>query len=367
MATAAIAIESRGILRVPAWDALFIALSGLHAAALFAWPFPAVLAIGVWWNCNTISHNFIHYPFFRSRFLNRLFSAYLSALLGIPQALWRDRHLAHHTGAQWKLRITSQIAAETALVLGVWACLAAWNPGFFVTSYLPGYAIGLGLCYLQGHYEHARGETSHYGRLYNLLCFNDGYHAEHHLNPTIHWNDLPDRVERETRGSRWPAPLRWLDAVSLETLERIVLRSRRLQAWVLRNHRRAFVALLPHLPPVGQVAIIGGGLFPRTAQILRELLPAARLVIVDASPRNLETARQLAPAGIEFRLEHVWQGRALPNCDLLVIPLSFDGDREAICRDSASPMLVHDWIWRRRGTSKIVSIALLKRLNLVTR
>jgi hypothetical protein len=28
--------------------------------------------------------------------------------------------------------------------------------------------------------------------------------------------------------------------------------------------------------------------------------------------------------------------------------------------------LVHDWLWHRRGTSAIVSIFLLKRLNLVT-
>ena len=28
--------------------------------------------------------------------------------------------------------------------------------------------------------------------------------------------------------------------------------------------------------------------------------------------------------------------------------------------------LVHDWLWRRRGASAIVSIFLLKRLNLVT-
>ena len=54
-----------------------------------------MIAIGVWWNSNTIAHNFIHRPFFRSRRFNALFSAYLSVLLGIPQVLWRDRHLAH--------------------------------------------------------------------------------------------------------------------------------------------------------------------------------------------------------------------------------------------------------------------------------
>ena len=48
-----------------------------------------------------------------------------------------------------------------------------------------------------------------------------------------------------------------------------------------------------------------------------------------------------------------------------MIPLCFDGDREAIYRDPPSAVLVHDWIWRRRGTSTTVSTLLLKRINLV--
>ena len=53
-------------------------------------------------------------------------------------------------------------------------------------------------------------------------------------------------------------------------------------------------------------------------------------------------------------------------CDLLVIPLSFDGDRAAIyARPPAPAVLVHDWIWHKRGASHLVSIALLKRINLV--
>lgn len=27
---------------------------------------------------------------------------------------------------------------------------------------------------------------------YNTLCFNDGYHTSHHLNPLRHWQDHPD-------------------------------------------------------------------------------------------------------------------------------------------------------------------------------
>ena len=28
--------------------------------------------------------------------------------------------------------------------------------------------------------------------IYNTLCFNDGYHTSHHLNPVRHWQDHPE-------------------------------------------------------------------------------------------------------------------------------------------------------------------------------
>ena len=52
--------------------------------------------------------------------------------------------------------------------------------------------------------------------------------------------------------------------------------------------------------------------------------------------------------------------------DLLVIPLSLLGDRAALYRRPPAPaVLVHDWVWRRRGEGVVVSWLLLKRLNLV--
>jgi hypothetical protein len=52
----------------------------------------------------------------------------------------------------------------------------------------------------------------------------------------------------------------------------------------------------------------------------------------------------------------------------VVFPLSFDGPRADIyARPPAHAVIVHDWIWRKRGASHIVSIALLKRVNLVRR
>jgi hypothetical protein len=67
---------------------------------------------------------------------------------------------------------------------------------------MPGYLAGLGLCLLQGHFEHAGGTTSHYGWLYNRLFFNDGYHVEHHRRPGIHWTQLP--FETSPRNAQQP-------------------------------------------------------------------------------------------------------------------------------------------------------------------
>jgi len=364
--------------RLHKWDVWAATMAGLQGLVLLAAPRVAVITIGLWWNSNTVAHNFVHRPFFRSRLANRVFALYLSVLLGIPQSLWRDRHLAHHAGRRSRLRITPRLAVEAALVLSLWAALALFRPAFFFTTYVPGYALGLVLCAIQGHYEHARGVTSHYGRIYNFLALNDGYHAEHHANPSRHWTQLPDRIAGNSHTSGWPAALRWMDSIStgnfiLESLERIVLRSPRLQRTVLTSHRRAFHALLSRTAPPERVLIVGGGLFPRSALILRELLPDAHLTLLDAAAANLAAARAFlgshAVDGIDF-VHGAWPAAMTPSArgfDLVVFPLCFRGDRAALYRHPpAAAVLIHDWIWRPRGNSVMVSRILAKRLNLVT-
>ena len=48
------------VLRHSKWDALLVALSFAHGGALFAVPSIPVIALGLWWNSNTVAHNFIH-------------------------------------------------------------------------------------------------------------------------------------------------------------------------------------------------------------------------------------------------------------------------------------------------------------------
>ena len=424
-----------GILRHSPWDALLVGLALLHGALLVLVPSVPLIALGLWWNANTISHNFIHLPFFRSRSTNVLFSALLSLLIGFPQSLWAARHLAHHRDEPFRgTPVRRAWLAQGALVLGLWTMLLALAPKFFLTVYLPGWLLGLGLCHLQGRFEHpssvaeemgrpvlrsrgndaagqcggtaeggrasagglrrvdARGTVSHYGWLYNWLFFNDGFHVEHHARPARHWTALPySREARDANASPWPAVLRWLEHPSsvaeemvrraragglrrvdagLDGLEELVCRSVRLRRFVLRVHERALARALAQMPRPRRVVIVGGGLFPRTALVLRRLLPEAKLTIVDMREDRITNARSWLDEGIEF-VRGVCTAQNLPTLagetDLVVVPLALRGRKAEFYRTPPAPhVLIHDWLWRRRGGSMVVSWLLLKRLNLVS-
>jgi hypothetical protein len=330
-------------------------------------PSVPLIAAGIWWNSNSISHHFLHLPFFASRRMNRIYSLYLTVLLGIPQSLWRDRHLAHHRASIARNRWTPSVMVEILLVLSLWAVLALTVPRFFWMVYLPGYASGLALCYLHGYYEHSRGTISNYGAFYNMAFFNDGYHAEHHEHPSEHWTRMPHLVTGNATTSAWPAAFRWLGCINLELLERLALRYRAIQWLLLKTHARALRELLPLVGNVSTVTIVGGGMYPRTALLLRRLLPDAAIRIVDSNRGHIVMATRFLDTTVE--LEHNWYDPRHGECsDLLVIPLSFQGCRETIySHPPARAVLVHDWIWSKYGRSTIVSWLLFKRLNLILR
>ncbi len=367
---------TRTIVRTSTRDGVFIALSAVHGLLLLLAPSLVTVAILMWWNANTISHNFIHRPFFRSKSTNRAYSLWLTLLLGVPQSLWRWRHLAHHAEAgahpERADALTSPWASaqtwiETTLLAALWAVMLIATPGFLTLVYAPGLAIGLTLCWLHGYYEHAGGVTSHYGRVYNALFFNDGYHVEHHDRPHAHWTELPAGAQADARQSRWPAVLRWLDNLGLNALERLVLHSPRLQRFVVDRHERAFRALLPALPPTRRITIVGGGLFPRTAIVLRRLLPSADLTVVEARADHVGVARRFLDSGVRFR-EGVYHAGDQEAADLLIVPLAFIGDRRGFYEHpNAAAVIVHDWLWASHRPSARVSWLLLKRLNLIVR
>jgi hypothetical protein len=354
--------------------------SQLALAALF-------MATGMWWSSNTVSHNHLHNPIFRSRGANRALSLYLSVLLLVPQTLWRTRHLAHHAGMGGNAQRERALGRRTQLEIGAcllcFGVLCTWAPRLMLLGVAPGYLIGLGLCWLQGHYEHAAGGeagVSHYSWLYNRLWLNDGFHVEHHRFPREHWTRLPTRRVAAANTSFFPPVLRWLasaagaanrlQGAALCRLERLALRSPHLQTWLISVHARALSVLWPQVGAVSRVAVVGGGLFPRTALALRQVAPACSLVLIDTSASNLARAEAyLAGVGalhdVELRHAHFDAGCA-EAFDLVVLPLAFLGEKQALLCGSARTWLVHDWLWRVRGPrSVVISLWLLKRLNLV--
>ena len=333
---------------------------------LLAIPSMPLIAIGTWWNSNTVSHNFIHLPFFRSRKLNALYSWYLTLLLGIPQSWWRQRHLAHHSDKPNTLRMTSRIFAEVSAVAAFGSFFLWQAPEFFLWAYVPGYLTGLALCYIHGYFEHRIATTSNYGFLYNVSFLNDGYHVEHHLQPGAHWRRLPDRVCPAAQNQ----PVAGCPAMARSRESRIPRANRSAlesaSAIPARDTRKGFSkTACEQMSEVRQVTIVGGGMFPRTALIIHKLLPAAEITIIDASAKNLEIARRFLNAPVKLIHERYDIERQCPS-DLLVIPLAFIGNRKEIyARPPARATFVHDWIWSKHDNGATISLMLLKRLNLV--
>ena len=381
---------------------LALAAGVSHARGGVPW-FAAAAAgtVGVllWWDANTVSHNHLHNPLFRRRAYNRAFSLYLSLVLGVPQALWRSRHLWHHAGERsdrGPRPIGVRGLVELGAVLGLWAALLGVLPRFFLLVYLPGYLLGMLLCKAQGHYEHAGRPVSEvpgvscYGATYNRLWFNDGFHVEHHLFPSEHWSRLPRRRQKDAPVSGLPPVLRFIDALRaalLGQLERWALRPGAIQRFMLRTHARALAQVLPGLErthgPLRRIALVGGGLFPRSALILGRLLPRAEFTVIDACEDHLRIAREHLARHAKTVLDRTHfvhatyaPGRFL-EFDVIVVPLAYVGPRRALYRtapDAATAaggpgrpvLLVHDWIWRRSASDGVViSWWLLKRLNLV--
>jgi fatty acid desaturase len=233
-------------------------------------------SVSISWNINSIAHNAIHNPYFRSDRLNQTFSLLLSITLGFSQTMYNFVHMRHHSGnmdrpdengktvdylsiykfgrdgkpeSVWGYTFLSyfrddpheiimaiaarrpeearQARIELAIVIIFYLSLTFldWR---FVIFMLPFNYLGQCLSSLNGYYEHFGGDpdnpiawgVSTYHKLYNWTWMNNGYHAEHHFRPRTHWTKMPElhraiaaeQIRGGTRVIRPPHPLGFLDS-----------------------------------------------------------------------------------------------------------------------------------------------------------
>lgn len=98
-----------------------------------------------------------------------------------------------------RARELRQVQLDRAAQFVALCLFAAVSWRWTLFCYLPAFYLALVLVNVQNYYEHYGAapedgyadSVSYYGRLYNLLAFNDGYHQEHHLRPQAHWSQMP--------------------------------------------------------------------------------------------------------------------------------------------------------------------------------
>lgn len=213
-------------------------------------PFQAVFLVIV---MNTSLHHHMHVPIFKPQWLNRTYELFVSGVVGIPFHGWKFFHTTHHkynndfvvdgktndpvsfyrygsNGQRenfWSYAlkgvwrdfsgITTQDKHDTCrtpvvitkqkeirneklafvIFLGLIAIVNPWYCAFYTGVV---YFLSLVLNNANSYGEHfgpaeqsnfRANSVGSYDRLYNLLCFNSGYHQEHHVRPSAHWTTLP--------------------------------------------------------------------------------------------------------------------------------------------------------------------------------
>ena len=218
-----------------------------RAALWLMIPLGLIYSVSISWNINGISHNFIHNPYFRSPLLNRLFSLMESITCCFSQTYYDVVHMQHHKGNSdrkneagetvdwlsiyrhshddepenpWTYSMLSMFRDNPALIkrelkkrggadlrwgnfelaafLSVMAIEAALNWRYLFFYFLPFLYFGHCLSYLNGYYRHYGANpdkpiawgVSSYDRIYNWIWFFNGYHAEHHFRPKVHWTKM---------------------------------------------------------------------------------------------------------------------------------------------------------------------------------
>ncbi|HEY1581952.1 MAG TPA: fatty acid desaturase [Chthoniobacterales bacterium] len=198
-------------------------------------------------NINGVAHNFIHNPFFRAPLFNRLFGVVESVACCFSQTYYDVVHTQHHKGnsdrqdengetIDWlsiyrhghddepenpwsyvflsffrdnpaaikrelRKRGPSEVRwgnAELIAVVVTLLTMLFFNWRYVVCYFLPFFYLGHCFSYLNGYFRHYGADpekpiawgVSSYGKIYNWLFFYNGYHAEHHFRPKVHWTKI---------------------------------------------------------------------------------------------------------------------------------------------------------------------------------
>lgn len=229
---------------------------------------------------NSSIHHHTHWATFTNKKFNQVYEALLTAAGGYTPVSWRVGHLVHHkyvndypdenghtkdsTSVYYKsVNKQPNNIWEYMIRRGISDIKFSWftspqsSPEQIKSQFLAGrtvfwsfifaisliniwYGLFLLLCHVSAmifnqcnsygehwQYLHHRGDTtrdsfSNYGKIYNLITFNAGYHQEHHHRPGIHWSRLPQEVTpllpKDRLILKIPAPLNnpfWRDFKAL--------------------------------------------------------------------------------------------------------------------------------------------------------
>ena len=196
-----------------------------------------LMAFGVWWMSNTVAHNFIHRPFFRS-------GACEPRVRALPE------HGARHSaGAMAGASSCASCRARTARPVDA----GPRDAGRGGAGGL-GRADGLGAGVVRANLpprlrwrasccarctattSTSRERPATTGGCTTCCSSTTGITSSTTRDPASTGRGCRATATPPRARSRWPAPLRWLDAFGLEGLERLVLRSAALQRFVVATH-----------------------------------------------------------------------------------------------------------------------------------